>query len=99
MKAKGKLAENLLITQQILIGPNFCGPRPPAIPKFQTKIDEKAGLLGDYNSMVAAMDLLYEAATSGNVAASEELRLLSFRAAELADQFATTKQKVNPVRA
>lgn len=98
MKARSKLLENPSLGQQILIGPNFCGPRPPALPKITTKIDHKLGLLADYNSMACALDLLYEAAEAGDVAASEELRLLSLRAVELADQFAVSKQKAKAVR-
>jgi len=59
-----------------------------------TKIDHELGLVTDFNSMAAALNVLYEAAEAGDVAASEELRLLSLRAVELADQFAMPTQKV-----
>ncbi len=99
MKAKGKLPEKPLVTQEILIGPDFCGPRPPTVPEFLSKIDEEGGIIYDYNRIVCGLDLLYEAAMAGDPAASEELLRLSLRVAELGDRFAMPKQKAKAVRA
>lgn len=93
MKARSKVPEKRSAGKQILIGPDFCGPRPPAIPEFQTKIDEQNGLIDDFNNIAYGLDLLYEAANAGDPAASEELRLLCLRVVELGDRFAMPKQK------